>query len=126
VIFACGTNVDNNISNQSCCRRNTRTDALPCQTRTRFTRPLDNILDVLLGDSLRLARGAKSTWGPESALGSRSPVHGTAKALNWGNESAGRHGNLQVFRRGGDDLFWQVGDMDSASFILVALGNYLK
>lgn len=127
MIFAGGTYVDNDINNQFAAGRNCRNDAPTSLTRKRLSdRTLNNVLDVLLGDSLGLPRSAKSTWSPESTLRSPSPVQWTAQTLDWGNESAGRHGNLQIFRRGGDNLFWQVGDMDSACFILVAFGDDLE
>lgn len=54
-------------------------EVLPVQARKASRRSgLDNVLDVLLGDSLRLARSAKSTWGPKSALRSPSSVHWSA------------------------------------------------
>lgn len=127
MIFAGGTYVDNDISNQFAAGRNRRNEDPTIPTRKRFSdETLNNVLDVLLGDSLGLTRSAKTTWGPESTLRSPSPVQRTTQALDWGNKSAGRHGNLQIFRRGGDNIFWQVGNMDSACFILVALGDDLE
>lgn len=81
---------------------------------------------MLLGNSLGLTRSAKSTRSPESTLRSPSSIHRTAQSLNWGNEPAGRYGNLEILGRAGNYLCWQIRDVDSARLILVALGNDLK
>lgn len=127
MIVASGAYVDKDISNRFAAGKNQGNEDPTMSTRKKSSfRTLNNVFDVLLGDSLGLARSAKSTWGPESTLRSPSPIQWTAQALDWRNESAGRHRNFQIFGRGGDNRFWQVGNMDSACFILIALGYYLE
>lgn len=86
---------------------------------------LNNIFNMLLGNSLRLTRGTNSTWSTETTLRCSLAVLWTAQALHGRDHAAWGHWDLQILRRCGNDFLWEIGDMDSACLVLIAFGNDL-
>lgn len=86
------------------------------------TSALDNVLNVLLCDSFRLA------WCPQPVLWRGKPLLRTSQSTtgHGGGNTARGDWDLEILGRSRDDFLWKTGNMDPSCLILVTLGNYLE